>query len=284
MSQSKQALRTRIKSVNSTKKITKAMEMIANAKLFKQRAKMEANREYAQRLQDTVDEIVMNNPRVESKFLKKNTSEVCFTVVFGSDLGLCGSYNQNVFKYAEAHLKKEDPIVLIGTSLYHQFQEAGYHILNEPVSSDDLQFHDLREWLRDAILRYEKKEVGTVQVLYTRFVNTMTFAADLDILLPCNKAGDHSPEHASKEHVETLFEPSAEEILDALIPMMVHDAAYADWMESTTAEQGSRRMAMKTATDNAEELAGDLLLEYNKARQAAITQEITEIVGGSEAV
>lgn len=284
MSQSKQALRTRIKSVNSTKKITKAMEMIANAKLFKQRTKMEANREYAQRLQDTVDEIVMNNPRVESKFLKKNTSEVCFTVVFGSDLGLCGSYNQNVFKYAEAHLKKEDPIVLIGTSLYHQFQEAGYHILNEPVSSDDLQFHDLREWLRDAILRYEKKEVGTVQVLYTRFVNTMTFAADLDILLPCNKAGDHSPEHANQEHVETLFEPSAEEILDALIPMMVHDAAYADWMESTTAEQGSRRMAMKTATDNAEELAGDLLLEYNKARQAAITQEITEIVGGSEAV
>ncbi|MDQ9777797.1 F0F1 ATP synthase subunit gamma, partial [Acinetobacter baumannii] len=82
-------------------------------KLFKQRVKMEANREYAQRLQDTVDEIVMNNPRVESKFLKKNTSEVCFTVVFGSDLGLCGSYNQNVFKYAEAHLKKEDPIVLI---------------------------------------------------------------------------------------------------------------------------------------------------------------------------
>ena len=283
MSQSKQALRTRIKSVNSTKKITKAMEMIANAKLFKQRSKMEANREYAQRLQDTVDEIVTNNPLADSKFLKKNTSDACYTVVFGSDLGLCGSYNQNVFKYAEAHLNKEDPIVLIGTSLYHQFQEAGYLILNDPVSSDSLQFSELREWLATGITKYQSGAVGKVQVLYTKFVNTMTFATDIDMLLPCEKKQDDSLQRDTA-YVETLFEPSAEEILDQLIPMMVHDAAYADWMESTTAEQGSRRMAMKTATDNAEELAGDLLLEYNKARQAAITQEITEIVGGSEAV
>lgn len=286
MSQSKQALRTRIKSVNSTKKITKAMEMIANAKLFRQRAKMEANREYAGRLQATVAEITANNKGAESLYMKPSHSDVSFTIIFASDLGLCGSYNQNILKYADAHLRKQDPVLLVGTSMYRQFKEAGYHLLNEkPVSSDSLTFSRLKEMVQTGVSMYQKQQAGKVQILYTRFVNTMTFSPDCDVLLPCDSSVDPEAVHGTGEnHVETLFEPSAEEILDMLIPMMIQDVAYADWMESTTAEQGSRRMAMKTATDNAEDLGSSLLLEYNKARQAAITQEITEIVGGSEAV
>lgn len=286
MSQSKQALRTRIKSVNSTKKITRAMEMIANAKLFRQRAKMEANREYAKRLQETVDEIVADNRGVQSRFMKPSPSQAGYTIVFGSDLGLCGSYNQNIVKYADAVIRREDPVVLIGTSLYRQLKEAGYHLLNDvPVSSDSLSFSVLKDFVQKGIEMYQNGEVGTVQILYTRFINTMTFAPSCDVLLPCERGIDPSLiSQKGENHAETLFEPSAEEILDTLIPMMIQDVAYADWMESTTAEQGSRRMAMKTATDNAEELGSDLLLEYNKARQAAITQEITEIVGGSDAV
>jgi F-type H+-transporting ATPase subunit gamma len=110
----------------------------------------------------------------------------------------------------------------------------------------------------------------------------MTFEPDMDQLLPCEI--DLKEKKENDSHVETLFEPDAETILNQLIPMMVTDVAYSDWMESTTAEQGSRRMAMKTATDNANDLVDELQLAYNKARQAAITQEITEIVGGSEAV
>ena len=114
----------------------------------------------------------------------------------------------------------------------------------------------------------------------------MTFQPAIDMLLPCNlddaKAEEKRTE--SGEKIDTLFEPNAETILDHLIPMMIQDVAYADWMESTTAEQGSRRVAMKTASDNADELSADLMLEYNKVRQASITQEITEIVGGSAAV
>lgn len=283
MSQSKQALRTRIKSVASTRKITKAMEMIANAKLFKQRNKMEANREYAKRLQDTVNEIVANNPNVESMFLQKATSERKVAIVFCSDLGLCGGYNQNIVKYARENLKKEDPMILIGTSIFRQMKEEGYHLLNQnPIECDRLQFLDLKKYVEKAISLYRKGEVGTVQILYTKFVNTMTFRATMDQLLPC--VMETKKQQSESIHVETLFEPSPEAILDELIPMMIHDVAYADWMESTTAEQGSRRMAMKTATDNADELSSSLLLEYNKARQAAITQEITEIVGGSSAV
>lgn len=284
MAQSKQALRTRIKSVNSTRKITKAMEMIANAKLVKQRARMEANREYAQRLQDTVDEIAANNPGVESEFLEKKTSEKKVTIVFCSDLGLCGGYNQNVVKKAREELRKSDPVILVGTSLYRQMKEEGFNVINEePVSSDRITFLELKELVDRGIDMYRANEVGVVELLYTRFVNTMSFQPEVDQLLPTSLTLKE-PVQKTTDHVETLFEPDAKTILDQLIPMMIHDVVYADWMESTTAEQGSRRVAMKTATDNADELSHDLLLEYNKARQAAITQEITEIVGGSAAV
>lgn len=283
MTQSRQALRTRIKSVNSTRKITRAMEMIANAKLFKQRTKMEANRDYATRLQETVNEIVSSNPDAESIYMKKNDAETVFTIVFGSDLGLCGGYNANVLKEAEHNLKKEDPCILIGTSLYHEMTEKGFHLVNEtPISSDKLDFSILRECVTQAVDAYLDGKAGKVQVLYTRFVNTMTFMPAIDQLLPCDVKAEVKKQDDS--HVETLFEPDAETILNQLIPMMITDVAYSNWMESTTAEQGSRRMAMKTATDNANDLADELQLAYNKARQAAITQEITEIVGGSSAV
>lgn len=281
MSQSRQALRSRIKSVNSTKKITKAMEMIANAKLFKQRAKMEANRDYAQRLQETLQEICANNPQAESKFLIRNGAKKKFAVIFASDLGLCGSYNSNILNFAESYLDKEDIVVLVGTSLYRQMQEAGFTLQEEVISSDKLAFATLKDILQKGCQMYMKEEVGEVVLIYTQFINTMRFEATSDILLPCQMSQEKKP---SESHVETLFEPDPSTILDHLIPMMIQDVAYADWLESTTSEQGSRRMAMKTATDNANDLSEQLQLAYNKARQAAITREITEIVAGSSAV
>lgn len=283
--QSRQALRTRIKSVQSTRKITKAMEMIANAKLFKQRAKMESNREYAERLQETVNEIVSHNQDVESKFLQKKSHDGKMTIVFCSDLGLCGGYNANVMKMAKEELDPRDPVILIGTSLYHQFEENNFNLLNkEPLSSDSMTFQKLKEVVETGADLYINGEVGTVQILYTKFVNTMTFKPIFDQLLPCTVDIKEQEVKSDKLPQETLFEPSANEILDALIPMMIQDVTYSDWMESTTSEQGSRRVAMKTASDNADDLNTSLQLEYNKARQAAITQEITEIVGGSNAV
>lgn len=285
MGQSSQALRTRIKSVNSTRKITKAMEMIANAKLVKQRNKMEANREYAQRLQDVVDEIAANNPDLENRFIRKTNGEKALTIIFCSDLGLCGGYNQNIVKKAREEIRKEDPILLVGTALYRQLREEGFNIINAegPISSDRSNFMVLKDLVQYGTDLYVSGEIDKLQILYTRFVNTMTFRPAVDVLLPCT-LNEVELEEPDEEYVETLFEPDPETILDQLIPMMIQDVVYADWMESTTAEQGSRRVAMKTATDNADELSSELLLEYNKVRQASITQEITEIVGGSNAV
>ena len=247
---------------------------------------MEANREYAQKLQDTVDEIVMNNPDAESQYVVETDNPHKVTIVFASDLGLCGGYNANVMKMANEVLDKEDPIYVIGTSLYSQFKEKGYHVMNdEIISSDKLTFSELKEVMESCINMYQDGKAGTVQILYTKFVNTMTFTPDIDVLLPCVLVKKEKvKEKSNKLPVETLFEPDASSILDSLIPMMVTNVAYSNWMESTTSEQGSRRVAMKTASDNADDLSSSLQLEYNKARQAAITQEITEIVGGSSAV
>lgn len=286
MSQSKQALRTRIKSVQSTKKITKAMEMIANAKLLKQRNSMEANRIYAERLYNAVNEIASNNPDLDNKYMRSNNSDAVYAIVFCSDLGLCGGYNSNVMKFVQNHLKQTDRILLVGTSLFNALKEAGYNTENEkPINGTTLTFQDMKKIVERSTELFLNKEVGKVMVVYTKFINTMTFTPSSEVLLPCEKGNTEAP--VRKEggvYVETLFEPDADSIFEALVPMMIQESAYACWMESSVSEQGSRRTAMKTATDNAEELNESLLLEYNKARQAAITQEITEIVGGSSAV
>lgn len=284
MAQSKQALRSRIRSIKNTRKITKAMEMIANAKLFKQRRRMEENREYAGRLHATVNAIMIDCPDVEAKYVIPKKSEERLTVVFCSDLGLCGAYNANIFNYAREHLSLTAPVLLIGTSLYHEFAEYGFRLLQEePLASDKMTALKLKKILQRAMRMYEADEIGVVQLLYTRFVNTMTFTPVIEQLLPAMAhAEDREPEKG--ERVLTLFEPDPVTILDQLIPMMIENVTYAAWMETTTAEQGSRRVAMKTASDNADSLSDTLLLAYNKARQAAITQEITEVVNGSNAV
>ena len=280
--QSMQSLRARINSVKSTRKITKAMEMIANAKLFKQRNAMEANREYANRLREVVTEIIARNPGLDSPYLVRNTSDMKVTIVFCSDMGLCGAYNMNILRYVRSTLTKDDPILLIGTSLYRMLTEAGYLLINkEPVSSDEITPQTIRDYTAIASKKYFSGEVGTLQVIRTKFVNTMSFQPETIVMLPCEM---ETVKSETGMHAETLFEPDAETILSEIIPMMISDTVYSAWMEATTSEQGSRRMAMKTATDNADELSSELLLEYNKARQAAITQEITEIVGGSAAV
>ena len=277
-----QALRTRIRSVRSTRKITSAMEMIANAKLFKQRAAMEANREYAMKLRETVNEIVVRNPGIESPYLKQNDSDRKVTIVFCSDMGLCGAYNMNVMRHVRATLTKEDPIFLVGTSLYRMLKTDGYKVINaEPIPSDSITPQEIRDSIKAAEDMFFDGSVGALELVRTRFVNTMSFRPETIRILPCEL--EEKP-IAEGPKVETLFEPNAETILSEIMPMMIADMVYSAWMESTTSEQGSRRMAMKTATDNADELSEELLLEYNKARQAAITQEITEIVGGSDAV
>ncbi|MBQ6522489.1 MAG: ATP synthase F1 subunit gamma [Atopobiaceae bacterium] len=284
MAGNRQAIQSRIRSVKSTKKITKAMQMIANAKLAKSRKKMESNRFYAGELQKLVTEILSSDEPFASRFLREHTSGRAYTIFFCSDLGLCGGYNANAVKFAQQNLDKEDPILVIGTHAYNQLVREGFNVVNDgPISVDALDEPALTKAVSTAVDLYLDDEVGKVQICYTRFVNTMTFEPTLDVLIPYDDT--HIADDARGKHLnDIIFDPSIDEVLDNLIVQMIQNVAYAHALETKTAEQGARRLAMETATDNAEELEEKLVLQFNQARQAAITQELTEIVGTANAL
>lgn len=280
MAQGKQAIKSRIKSINTTKKITSAMELISNAKLTKQRNLMEKNREYATVLQDTVNQLVAHNPKVDNKFMKPRKSDKVLTIVFCSDLGLCGGYNANMMKLVDKVTKKEDPMMVIGTHQYQWLKNRSYNVINDVISSDSITFQEIKTMVNQGINMFLNDEIGRAQVVFTRFINTVSFEPTLMNLLPCEVKGEEGKLNTQ----ETEFIPDENEILDNLLPMMLQNVVYSTYLQTKTAEQGSRRAAMENATDNATELNDKLLLQYNQARQAAITQEITEIVGGADAL
>lgn len=283
MAGNKQALKSRIRSVKSTKKITKAMEMIANAKLARLRKTMELNRTYARELQDLVDDILSTEQPLVSEFFSEHQSPRKLTVLFCSDLGLCGGYNANILKLAREELNPEDPLIVIGTNSYDSLKSAGFHIINKMMSVDNLSEQSLAKVIEDALRMYHSDEISGLQILYTEFINTVSFAPCLRTLLPYEHKKTKGNKKLSNVE-EIIFDPSMEAVLDSLIKQMIHNVSFAISLETRTAEQASRRMAMETATDNADDLENQLVLQYNQARQAAITQEITEIVSTADAV
>lgn len=279
MAQNRQALKSRIRSTQATMKITSAMELMSNSKLQRQRSMMEKNREYSTTLLKTLHHILSESDQVENKYLLKNDSETVLTIVFSSDLGLCGGYNVNMLRYATTFIKKEDPIIVIGSKGRNWLSTRGYNVVNEVIDSDAFDYVEASNMIEKALQQVLSKEIGKIQVVYTYFKNTVTFEPKLEVLFPVEK-GQGKLE--SKQ--EILFEPNADEILNTLIPMALKSTLYSLWMETKTSEQASRRLAMENATDNAEELKEKLVLQFNQARQAAITQEITEIVAGADSL
>ena len=215
---------------------------------------------------------------IRAKFFLIDANPKKVYIVFCSDLGMCGGYNINVSKLAETKISRDDKVFVIGTKQY-SYYKRNFNVVNEMLPSDTVKYSDLKKIADEAIEMYKNDEVGQIVCLYTHFVNNVTFNAEEEVIIPCKKE-----KVEKKSNVETLLEPNAEEILENLIPMMIESEVYAKWLESKVAEQGSRRFAMENATDNAEELTEELLLAYNQARQAAITQEITEIVSGADAL
>ena len=279
MAQNRQALKSRIRSTQATMKITSAMELMSNSKLQRQRSMMEKNREYSTTLLKTLHHILSESDQVENKYLLKTNAQTVLTIVFSSDLGLCGGYNVNMLRYASTLIKKEDPVIVIGSKGRSWLSSRGYNVVNEYIDSDAFDYVDASNMIEKALQQVLCKEIGKIQVVYTYFKNTVTFEPRLEVLFPVEK-GQSKLE--SKQ--EILFEPNADAILNTLIPMALKSTLYSLWMETKTSEQASRRLAMENATDNAEELKEKLVLQFNQARQAAITQEITEIVAGADSL
>lgn len=281
MAAGKLAIKARIRSVDSTMKITKAMQLVATSKLKKQKQYMEENREYAYYLKDTVSHILSTIEHSDHPYLIKNEIDKPYTIIFTSDMGLCGGYNANVNRLILNEIGKDDPVVMVGGRGVNWIQGKGYELAQSYTDFDDDCYSELVQIADHALELYRKKEISEIRILYTKYVNSVTFHPTLVSLLPVSI--DDTKETMTSG-IETIFEPQGDQILNELVPMYVRSLLYSYFLETKTSEQASRRMAMESATDNAEEIKETLELAFNQARQAAITQEITEIVGGVNAL
>ena len=278
MAGNKSSIKSRIKSVNSTKKITGAMELISNVKLNKNRNMMEKNRTYASALEDMVSSILSGEMVEDNEYLTVKDASKKAYFIFTSNMGLCGGYNINIYKLIKEKVSKDDYLFFIGSKYFSQLKADGYNILNDEIDSDTVSYMTIKKYADTALNMYKENKINSINVIYTSFVNTINFKPLVECVLPGEKKKE------SKEYKQIDFEPNTDEILKDLIPMMVESQIYAKYLESKTSEHGSRRFAMENATDNANELTDKLQLAYNQARQAAITQEITEIVSGADAL
>lgn len=280
MAAGKLEIKARIRSVESTKKITKAMQLVATSKLKKQKQYMEENREYAYYLKETIQELLASISHSQHPYLQKRVGKP-LTIVFTSDMGLCGGYNANIFRMLQKELGEDSgDYIMIGSRGANWSRNKGFHVIHEEINLEDECYSELSAIADMALERYKAEEISEIRILYTHFMNSVTFDATLTTLLPVEK---EEPKETSTSAL-TIFEPAGDQILDTLVPMYVRSLLYSYYLETKTSEQASRRMAMESATDNAEELKETLELQFNQARQAAITQEITEIVGGVNAM
>lgn len=279
MAQGKLAIKARIRSIDSTKKITKAMQLVAAGKLQKQKQYMEENREYAFYLKQTITDILSSLSESEHPYLEKREGQ-SVTVVFTSDMGLCGGYNANVLRKLEKEIGNDTQIIMLGARGMNWINHRDFQVISAVSDLEDDCYNDLAIIADDLLKKYREKEIASINILYTRFINSVSFEPAYVTLLPIAETDKKADDY--KREVD--FEPSGDQILDTIVPMYLRSLLYSYYLETKTSEQASRRMAMESATDNAEEIRETLELQFNQARQAAITQEITEIVGGVNAL
>ena len=270
------AIKKRLQSVNSTKKLTKATELVATVKLQKYNNKTLSNEEYAKNLRRFILAALRGkSPEVEDNpFLIDASVSNPMYIVITSNSGLCGSYNLEVLKYVKETVSKDVPIFAIGTIGYNWLLKNDYLVVKKYDELEDLQPKILNSLIDDLLLLYIEYEISEIKVVYTKYINTLVYEPTTLNLLPFEA-------HEKMGEDELLLEPSRNEVLNRLIPMYISSQIYVAFLQAKTSENAARRNAMNLANKNADELLDELTLNYNKARQAAITQEMNEIVAST---
>ncbi|PAB58290.1 ATP synthase F1 subunit gamma [Anaeromicrobium sediminis] len=279
-------IKRRIRSVNSTKQITKAMELVSTSKLRRARERADKIKPYFHTVKETVQDIFSTATDLNHKYTKaRDVKKTCY-IVITADRGLCGGYNINAIKKALESMegKNEVSVITIGSKARDYFRNKKYDIDGEFIGiSEKPTYAHSKKVSNLALKLYEKEMVDEVYLVYTQFVSTLNQEPDMIKLLPFSSEGNEKVD-TSEDYEYVSYEPSPAVLLDYIIPKYIESSLYGALAESSASEQAARRVAMENATDNAEEMIDKLTLTYNRARQAAITQEIAEIVGGAEAL
>ncbi len=272
-------IKNRIRSMESTKQITKAMEMVAASKLRHAQARVQNSRPYFEILYNTITDIVSNNQDFSSAYLNPRPVKKSLYVVIAGDRGLAGGYNSNILKLAQSHFAGKDVTVLpIGKKAVDHFRAHKIPVLTEQyATASDMQAGDCFSVAKQLCKLFVSGQVDEIFIGYTSFVSVLSQTPTILQVLPLT---GHTPD-GRRKNTDILYEPGSEEVFEAIVPEYVGGMLYGALCESRASEQGARRTAMDSATQNAEEMIGELNLKFNQARQASITQEITEIVAGS---
>lgn len=281
-------IRTKISSVKSTQKITSAMEMVAAAKMRKAQDRMEASRPYAEKMRQVIGHVALANPEYKHEFMTPREVKKIGYIIVSSDRGLCGGLNSNLFRKLVKDIRalrqegKEISYCLIGNKALGFFRRVGGDVKAQVTHLGDApHIEQLVGTVKVMLDAYSNGEIDEIRLAYNSFVNTMTQEPSVTQLVPL-APGDDAEE--LKHHWDYIYEPGARDVLDNLLVRYIESLAYQAVVENGACEQSARMVAMKSATDNAGDLIDELQLIYNKARQAAITQEISEIVSGAAAV
>ncbi len=282
-------IRAKIKSVENTRKITRAMEMVAAAKMRKAQERMHAARPYAEKIRQVAAHLARANPEYKHPYLvKRDEIKNIGIILITSDKGLCGGLNTNVLRLATTRMKEWDSkgagiyVTAIGNKGLSFMTRIGAKIQSKLTGLGDTpHVESLIGAVKAMLDAYVAGEVDAIYISYNHFINTMKQAPTFEQLLPLSAENMQS---GSEGHWDYIYEPDAKLVVDELLLRYVESLVYSAVTENQASEQSSRMVAMKAASDNAKSVIGELKLVYNKARQAAITKEISEIVGGAAAV
>ena len=281
-------IRTKIASVKNTQKITKAMEMVAASKMRKAQERMRAARPYAEKIRTVIAHLGAANPEYKHPYLIPR-AEVrrIGLVIISTDRGLCGGLNSNLFREVLGKMKEWDDagigidLSIIGNKAVSYFRRLGANIVAQTTQIGDTPGLDtLIGAIKVMLDDYQEQKIDELYIVSNQFINSMTQRPTVEQLIPIRSLSDNEVKH----YWDYIYEPDAREVLDQLLQRYVESLIYQEVVENIACEQAARMVAMKSASDNAVTLIDELQLIYNKARQAAITQEISEIVGGAAAV
>ncbi len=281
-------IRTKIASVKNTQKITKAMEMVAASKMRKAQERMKAARPYADKIRNVIAHLGSANPEYKHSYLiERDEIKRVGIIVISTNRGLCGGLNSNEFRAVVGRMADWQSqgigldLCLIGAKAAAFFNRTGGSVIGQATHiGEEPAVDDLIGTVRIMLDAFNDGNIDQLYLVYNKFVNSMTQEPVVEQILPIRPSG----EDALKHHWDYIYEPDAQEVLDHLLVRFVESLLYQSVVENGACEQAARMIAMKSASDNAGTLIDDLQLVYNKARQAAITQELSEIVGGAAAV
>jgi len=281
-------IRTQIKSIKNTQKITSAMEMVAASKMRRAQDNMKATRPYANKIRNVVGHLAHAHPEYKHTFMIEREVKNVGFIVISSDRGLCGGLNANEFRATVNKMKALDDqgigidVCTIGKKSMQYFKRLKGNLRAETSNLGDRpRLEDIIGVVKVMLDAYEDGEIDQLFVVYNEFVNTMTQSPQIEQLLPIAAA---EVEEEIKHHWDYIYEPDSKTVLDGLMMRFIESQVYQGMVENVACEMAARMVAMKSATDNAGDIIDGLELVYNKARQAAITQEISEIVSGASAV